>query len=72
MVSKKKLTKIVYSLYENIELYFEPLEITYFRAYAKKLMQINKFLYIIHKLVGIVYEMATYEDTIFEKTCKLK
>jgi len=28
-------------------------------------MQINKLLYTIHKLVKVVYEKTTYEDTIF-------
>jgi hypothetical protein len=28
-------------------------------------MQINKFLYIIHKLVKVVYEKTAYEDAIF-------
>jgi len=28
-------------------------------------MQINKFLCIIHKLVKVVYQNTTYEDTIF-------
>jgi len=27
-------------------------------------MQINKLLFIIHKLVKVVYEKTTYEDTI--------
>jgi len=30
-------------------------------AYAKK----KKLLFIIHKLVKVVYEQSTYEDTIF-------
>jgi len=28
-------------------------------------MQINKLLFIIHKLVKVVYEKTTYEDKIF-------
>jgi len=28
-------------------------------------MQINKLLFIIHKLANVVYEKATYENTIF-------
>jgi len=35
-----------------------------FWAYAKQLMQINKLLCTIHKLVKVVYEKTPYEDTI--------
>ena len=38
--------------------------LTYFRAYEKRFMQINKFLCIMFWLVK-VYEKTTYEDTIF-------
>ena len=31
-------------------------ELVYFLAYTKQLMQINKFLCAIHKLVKVVYE----------------
>jgi len=31
----------------------------------KQLMQINKLLWYVHKLVKVVYEKTTYEDTIF-------
>jgi hypothetical protein len=40
-------------------------EITYFWVYAKQLMQINKLLCIIHKLVKIVYKKTAFEDIIF-------
>jgi len=39
--------------------------LTYFRAYAKQLMQINMSLCIIYKLVNVVYEKTVYEGTIF-------
>jgi len=39
--------------------------LTYFRAYAKQLIQINMSSSIIYKLVNVVYEKTVYEGTIF-------
>jgi len=39
--------------------------LTYFRAYAKQLVQINISLCIIYKLFNVVYEKIVYEGTNF-------
>jgi hypothetical protein len=43
----------------------DPFGLACFWVYAKQLMQINKLLCMIHKLVKVVYEKNSYEDTIF-------
>jgi len=39
--------------------------VTLFWTYAKQLMQINKFLCIIHKFINVVYDKTVCEDAIF-------
>jgi len=39
--------------------------VAYFRVYGKQFMQINMSLYIIYKLVNVVYEKTAYEGIIF-------
>jgi hypothetical protein len=49
----------------SLRIAYRPVWIDLFWAHAKQLMQINKLLCIVHKVVNVVYEKTAYANTIF-------